>query len=118
MLFNSIDFAVFLPLVFAIYWALPENSKAQNTVLLCASVIFYGWWDYRFLGLILFSSIVDFAIGLRLHTTETVSRRKALLLLSLFFNLGLLGFFKYFHFFQESFVNAFNFFEVQLKVTI
>ena len=110
MLFNSIDFAVFLPLVFAIYWALPENSKAQNTVLLCASVIFYGWWDYRFLGLILFSSIVDFAIGLRLHTTETVSRRKALLRLSLFFNLGLLGFFKYFNFFQESFVNAFNFF--------
>ena len=110
MLFNSIDFAVFLPLVFAIYWALPKNSKAQNTVLLCASLIFYGWWDYRFLGLILFSSIVDFAIGLRLHTTETVSRRKALLRLSLFINLGLLGFFKYFNFFQESFVNAFNFF--------
>lgn len=110
MLFNSIDFAIFLPVVFALYWAFAKNCKAQNVVLLFASLLFYAWWDYRFLGLILFSSIVDYVIGLRLYSTEDVSRRKALLGLSLFFNLGLLGFFKYFNFFQESFVSAFNFF--------
>ena len=110
MLFNSIDFAIFLPVVFALYWTLAKNCKAQNVVLLFASLLFYGWWDYRFLGLILFSSIVDYIIGLRLYSTEDVSRRKALLGLSLFFNLGLLGFFKYFNFFQESLVSAFNFF--------
>ena len=110
MLFNSIDFAIFLPVVFALYWTCAKNYKAQNVVLLFASLLFYAWWDYRFLGLILCSSIVDYVIGLRLYSTEDVSRRKALLGLSLFFNLGLLGFFKYFNFFQESFVSAFNFF--------
>jgi D-alanyl-lipoteichoic acid acyltransferase DltB (MBOAT superfamily) len=110
MLFNSIDFAVFLPLVFALHWIFPKDSKEQNALLLFASLFFYGWWDFRFLGLILFSSIVDFVIGLKLYTTAAASKRKVLLSLSLFFNLGLLGFFKYFLFFQESFVSAFNFF--------
>lgn len=110
MLFNSIDFAVFLPVVFALYWTFAKNSKAQNVVLLFASLIFYGWWDYRFLSLILFSTIVDFLIGKELGKNHSSSKRKLLLRLSLVVNLGLLGFFKYFNFFQESFVTAFNFF--------
>lgn len=110
MLFNSIDFAVFLPVVFALYWTFAKNSKAQNVVLLLASLIFYGWWDYRFLSLILFSTIVDFLIGKELGKNHSSSKRKLLLRLSLVVNLGLLGFFKYFNFFQESFVTAFNFF--------
>jgi D-alanyl-lipoteichoic acid acyltransferase DltB (MBOAT superfamily) len=110
MLFNSIDFAIFLPLVFAIYWAFAKTSKAQNVVLLFASLIFYGWWDYRFLSLILFSTVVDFLIGKELGKNHSSSKRKLLLRLSLVVNIGLLGFFKYFNFFQESFVTAFNFF--------
>jgi D-alanyl-lipoteichoic acid acyltransferase DltB (MBOAT superfamily) len=96
--------------VFAIYWAFAKTSKAQNVVLLFASLIFYGWWDYRFLSLILFSTVVDFLIGKELGKNHSSSKRKLLLRLSLVVNIGLLGFFKYFNFFQESFVTAFNFF--------
>jgi D-alanyl-lipoteichoic acid acyltransferase DltB (MBOAT superfamily) len=110
MLFNSIDFAIFLPLVFGAFWLLPKSRRWQNCTLLLASLIFYGWWDYRFLSLILFSTIVDFIIGQQIHKTRTKSKRKILLGVSLFTNLGLLGFFKYFNFFQDSFIEAFKFF--------
>ncbi len=110
MLFNSIDFAIFLPLVFGAFWLLPKSRRWQNCTLLLASLIFYGWWDYRFLSLILFSTVVDFIIGQQIHKTRTKSKRKILLGISLFTNLGLLGFFKYFNFFQDSFIEAFKFF--------
>jgi alginate O-acetyltransferase complex protein AlgI len=95
--FNSLDFAVFLPIIFIAYWAIRRRS-AQNALLLVASYVFYGWWDWRFLGLIFASSLVDFTIGLALAK----ERRRSLLILSLVFNLGLLGFFKYFGFFIDS----------------
>jgi D-alanyl-lipoteichoic acid acyltransferase DltB (MBOAT superfamily) len=72
--------------------------------LVVASYVFYGWWDYRFLSLIFFSSLVDYVVGLRLHSTSGRRARKALLGLSLGTNLGMLGFFKYYDFFVESFV--------------
>jgi len=104
MLFNSIPFAIFLPLVFAVYWLLgPRRRQLQNILLIIASYIFYGWWDWRFLLLIAASSLVDFLIGLGLGKTEEQSRRKTLLVCSLVFNLGILGFFKYFNFFVDSF---------------
>ncbi|MCB0372161.1 MAG: MBOAT family protein, partial [Muricauda sp.] len=111
MLFNSFEFAVFIPVVFIIYWFLLKKSiKLQNVFLLIASYVFYGWWDWRFLGLILFSSIVDYSIGYYLGKTDRVSTRKTLLAISLTLNLGLLGFFKYFNFFIESFNDTMRFF--------
>lgn len=115
MLFNSIDFAIFLPLVFGAFWLLPKRSDWQNSILLLASLVFYGWWDYRFLSLILFSTVVDFTIGQQIHRTNAKGKRKMLLGISLFTNLGLLGFFKYFNFFQNSFIQAFTFFGQNLE---
>lgn len=114
MFFNSIEFALFLPLVFLLYWALGQRYREQNMLIVGASFVFYGWWDWRFLGLLLFSSLVDFFIGLGLKQEERANRRKLLLFTSLFINLGLLGVFKYYNFFIDNFVAAFTFFGYQL----
>ncbi|MAX79399.1 MAG: membrane-bound O-acyltransferase family protein [Crocinitomicaceae bacterium] len=109
MLFNSIEFAVFLPLVFGLYWwVFNRNQTLRNAFLLVVSYVFYGWWDWRFLLLIAFSSLVDYSVGLFLSKTENQQQRKILLGISLFTNLGLLGFFKYYNFFIESFAEAFT----------
>lgn len=109
MLFNSLDFAIFLPVVFAIYWFITKsNLKLQNTLLLVSSYIFYGWWDWKFLSLIIFSSAVDYVVGIGLSKSEDRRRRKLLLLTSISANLGVLGFFKYFNFFTEAFADAFS----------
>ena len=110
MLFNSIDFAVFLPIVFGIYWTLNNKTNYQNLFLLISSYIFYGWWDWRFLILIFASSIVDFKLGEKISISKKKNHKKMYLLSSLFFNLGLLGFFKYYNFFIENFKDAFLFF--------
>ncbi|MGB3591986.1 MAG: MBOAT family O-acyltransferase [Nonlabens sp.] len=111
MLFNSLEFAFFLPIVFVLYWFVTQrNLKLQNLLLLVASYIFYGWWDWRFLGLIVFSSFLDYFLGLQIHNSEKKSSRKAYLLASLLVNLGFLGFFKYYNFFAESFAESFTFF--------
>ena len=118
MLFNSIDFAVFLPLVFTIYWLIPKAEiRLQNSLLLVASYIFYGWWDWRFLLLILISSSVDFFVGLAMRKQQEKLKRKLLLGLSISVNLGLLGFFKYFNFFAESFATAFTFFNIPFEAS-
>lgn len=110
MLFNSIDFAVFLPVVFALYWALkPAGIGWQNLLLVAASYLFYGWWDWRFLGLILISTLVDYSVGRSFAVQEHPGWRKALLWTSLVVNLGMLGVFKYFNFFVESATAAFSF---------
>ena len=109
MLFNSLEFAFFLPLVFIVYWFVTNKSlKIQNAFLLISSYFFYGWWDWRFLSLIVFSSIIDFMVGLGLANTEQKKKRKLLLATSIVVNLGFLGFFKYFNFFAESFSQAFT----------
>lgn len=111
MLFNSIDFAIFLPIVFILYWFVTnKNLKVQNTFLVLASYVFYGWWNWKFLALIIFSSAIDYLVGLRLDKTKKTTNRKILLLVSVIVNLGFLGFFKYFDFFAESFASAFTFF--------
>ncbi len=111
MLFNSIDFAIFLPVVFLLYWfAFGKSYRAQNVLIVLASYLFYGWWDWRFLGLILFSTIVDYTIGRNLEREDSDSKRKTLLWISIIVNLGLLGFFKYYNFFLDNFVDAFSFF--------
>jgi alginate O-acetyltransferase complex protein AlgI len=109
MLFNSIDFAIFLPIVFIVYWLLKENLRVQNILIVVASYIFYGWWDQKFLILIAFSTLVDFVLGNALANTDDTKKRKLLLIGSLTVNLGLLGIFKYYNFFAENFNEAFTF---------
>ncbi len=109
MIFNSIAFITFLPIVFIIYWSLKNKSLVyQNLVLLIASYVFYGWWDWRFLSLIAFSTIADFIVGIKINSAKTKNARKCFLLISLIVNLGLLGFFKYFNFFIDSFKESIN----------
>ena len=126
MLFNSLEFLLFLPTVFAAYWILnlwtdrPRGLQAQNLLLLVASYVFYGWWDWRFLSLIAFSTLVDFAVGLQIAKAnardipanapeEARSRTaKRWLWVSLAVNLGLLGYFKYANFFIENWIEAWS----------
>jgi len=116
MFFNSIEFAIFLPIVFALYWfVLGKSIKLQNALLLAASYFFYGWWDWRFLSLIIFSSFVDFFIGRIMGDEEDPTKRKRLLWLSILVNLGFLGFFKYYNFFAESFASAFTLFGTEFE---
>src|SRR6056300_515479 len=111
MLFNSLDFAFFLPIVFALYWFVTNhNLKLQNALIVAASYVFYGWWDWRFLSLIIFSTLVDYSIGRRLKNEKKQSTRKVLLWTSIIVNLGFLGFFKYYNFFLDNFIKAFSFF--------
>ena len=116
MLFNSIDFAVFLPIVFTLYWFLAKkNLRLQNLLIVLASYLFYGWWDWKFLSLIIFSSIIDFIIGQKLITETKETKRKTLLCTSIIINLGLLGFFKYYNFFLDNFKVAFSFFGQEMQ---
>ena len=108
MLFNSLPFAVFLPIVFAVYWALRNSLRSQNVMLLVASYIFYGWWDARFLSLIVASTVVDYLLGQYLAVATNALKRKLLLTASMIFNLGLLGVFKYYNFFMENFMEIAN----------
>jgi len=111
MLFNSIDFAIYLPIVFLLYWfVLQKDLKVQNFFLVIASYVFYGWWDWRFLSLIMFSSIVDYSVGIGLSKYEEKTKRRLLLITSILVNVGLLGVFKYYNFFAESFADSFTFF--------
>ncbi len=110
MLFNSLDFAVFLPIVFFIYWFVVKKSiKLQNLLIVIASYVFYGWWDWRFLSLIAFSTLVDYSVGIRLGIEQNQLKRKILLWTSIIVNLGFLGFFKYYNFFLDNFTQAFSF---------
>jgi len=114
MLFNSIDYLLFLPTVFILYWLLFKKSfKAQYSLILIASYIFYGLWDWRFLTLILFSTIVDYFVGQSIYHAINTKVRKIYLGLSVFFNLGILGFFKYFNFFIESWIDLLSLMEYQ-----
>jgi alginate O-acetyltransferase complex protein AlgI len=100
MLFNSFAFLVFLPLFMLAYWT--TRGRARLWVMLLGSLVFYGWWDWRFLFLLLFSAIVDYSIGILLENEQDASARHRLIVLSVIVNLGLLGFFKYFNFFADS----------------
>ena len=116
MLFNSLDFAVFLPIVFILYWSLNSKGlKVQNLLLVIASYVFYGWWDWRFLSLIFFSTLVDYTVGIKLLHEKKPSARKVFLWISILVNLGFLGVFKYYNFFVDNFVEAFSFFGAQIN---
>lgn len=104
MLFNSFAFAIFLPIVFVLYWFVLKNKKkAQNFLLLGASFYFYACWDWRFLFLLLFSIGLDYFSGLQIEKSKNKKTATFWLVLSIAINLGFLGFFKYYNFFVDSF---------------
>jgi alginate O-acetyltransferase complex protein AlgI len=104
MLFNSFSFLVFLPLVFIIHWSVAKkNLSLQNGILLVASYFFYACWDYRFLFLLVFSTVLDYATGLKMAEAKDRRHKKKWFWLSVVINLALLGVFKYYNFFIVSF---------------
>ena len=109
MLFNSIEFAFFLPIVFLLYWFIfQKNLKLQNLFIVVVSYIFYGWWDWRFLFLIAFTSACSFGAGLLIDKyRETPGKAKAVNVVNIVLNLLILGVFKYYDFFVTSFADAF-----------
>ena len=109
MLFNSIEFAVFLPVVFLLYWfVFNRNLKMQNLFVVAASYVFYGWWDWRFLGLIVFTSLSSYLSGLFIDKyRDTPRKARAVSALNIIVNLLILGLFKYYDFFATSFADAF-----------
>jgi D-alanyl-lipoteichoic acid acyltransferase DltB (MBOAT superfamily) len=104
MVFNSASFLLFFSAFFIIYWFVNNKGSKhyRNLLIIIASYIFYGWWDWRFLSLIVISSVVDFSVGLLISNAKRPTRRKMLLWGSILVNLGILGFFKYYNFFIDS----------------
>lgn len=114
MLFNSFIFILFFPIVFGLYWfVFKKNLKAQNLFLVFASYVFYGWWDWRFLFLIAFSSLVDFLVGPQIEKATHISKKKLWLWTSIAVNIGLLAYFKYANFFIDSFADLLQQFGLQ-----
>jgi len=106
MYFNSIDFAVFLPLVFICYWFIFKKLTTQNILLVVASYFFYGWWDWRFLFLLFFSTLLDYYSGIQISSAGNKRSKKLWLWTSISINLGFLGFFKYYNFFIDSLIET------------
>jgi len=116
MFFNSINFAIFLPIVFVLYWFVTNKSlKLQNILLLFSSYFFYACWDWRFLFLLMFSTLLDYYTGLKMAETDNKKAKKAWFWLSICINLGFLGVFKYYNFFAESFAAAVSNFGLQVN---
>lgn len=114
MLFNSLSFAIFLPIVFVLYW-LTKARRKQNILLMIASYYFYACWDWRFLFLLAFSTFLDYYTGLKIEKSQKKSSKKFWFWLSVGVNLGFLGFFKYYNFFAESFAELFAGFGFQIN---
>jgi D-alanyl-lipoteichoic acid acyltransferase DltB (MBOAT superfamily) len=106
MLFNSIEFAIFLPIVFLLYWYIAnKNLRLQNIFLLFASYFFYGCWDWRYLFLLVFISVINYFIGIIIDKNEINKKKKIWLIIGLILNIGVLGVFKYYNFFIDSFID-------------
>src|SRR4030043_580003 len=111
MLFNSLQFAIFLPIVFVLYWFVTnKNIKAQNILLLVVSYIFYSWWDWRFLCLLVLLSATNYFIGIRIENNHEDRKGKIWFITGLVINLCVLGVFKYYNFFIDSFIDLISLF--------
>lgn len=116
MFFNSLDFAIFLPIVFLLYWFMPNKSKtSQNYILILASYYFYSCWDWRFLFLLLFSTVVVYFAAIKIENSVSTTSRKIWLWLTIILNLSFLGIFKYYDFFVSSFTDLTNSFGLHLN---
>jgi len=108
MLFNSTEFVVFILVFYNFYLHLQKSRTGQNMLLLVGSYVFYGWWDWRFLSLLALSTVIDYTVGRKMAATHDAVHRKRLMWVSVGSNLSILGFFKYFNFFADSFVHMAN----------
>ena len=116
MFFNSLNFAIFLPIVFLLYWFVTaHNLKLQNVLLLASSYLFYACWDWRFLFLLIFSTLLDYYTGIRMSDAKNQANKKFWFWLSVSVNLGFLGVFKYYNFFAASFADAVANFGLQVN---
>jgi alginate O-acetyltransferase complex protein AlgI len=116
MLFNSLNFAIFLPIVFLLYWfVFNKNLKFQNILLLVSSYFFYACWDWRFLFLLIFSTLLDYFTGIKMEESKSLKTKKFWFWLSVSVNLGFLGIFKYYNFFADSFANAVSKFGIDVN---
>jgi len=107
MLFNSLNFAIFLPIVFILYWfVVNKKFEHQNILLLASSYFFYACWDWRFLALLMFSTVLDYCTGIKMSRATTQNSKKFWFWLSICINLGFLAVFKYYNFFAASFADA------------
>lgn len=116
MLFNSLSFALFFPIVLILYWSLRKNLKFQNILLAVASCFFYACWDWRFLFLLLFSIGLDYLSGIKIENSKNNREATFWLTLSIVINLGFLGFFKYYNFFAESFAELISMFGFKANI--
>ncbi|KAA6315083.1 Peptidoglycan O-acetyltransferase [termite gut metagenome] len=117
MLFNSLEFLLFLPVVFSLYWFVFKRLNRQNLFVVAASYFFYGWWDWRFLILIAFTSLCSYYSGILLEKTESIHmKQKWISASNIVLNLLILGVFKYFNFFAESFAALFQSFGYKVDV--
>ena len=108
MLFNSFDFLVFLPIVFVLYWFVFQKRNWQNLMIVTASYVFYGWWDWHFLFLIAFTSLCSFYSGVLIERFDGNRRRLRLVCtINIVLNFLILGIFKYYNFFAESLAQLF-----------
>lgn len=108
MLFNSIEFVIFLPLTFVVYWLLKNKTGWQNAFVVVASYLFYGWWDWRFLLLIAFTTLCSYVSGRTIEAcANNTAKSKTVMWGNIILNLGILSIFKYYDFFVQSFANAF-----------
>lgn len=118
MAFQTLEYLIFFSLVFILYWTLCRKHKDyQNGLIVVASLVFYGWCDWRFLGLLFITALSTFFSGLWMDNTNDVRKRKFLLVGTVFINIGILFFFKYFNFFVETFVDAFSLMGMSINVT-
>ncbi len=117
MLFNSFSFAIFFPIVFILYWFFAKsNLKIQNILLLVASYFFYACWDYRFLFLLIFSTLLDYFTGLKMSDASSRHNKKFWFWTSVIINLGFLGIFKYYNFFASSFAEFIAHFSLHVNI--
>lgn len=117
MIFNSTQFVVFFICFFILYWiVLKKNLKLQNLLILAGSYVFYGWWDWRFLFLLIGSTLLNYYLGIYIAKTENAKKRKLLVYTGLLQGLAGLIFFKYYNFFITSFADAFGAFNIHLNV--
>ena len=118
MTFQSLEYLIFLTVVFLLYWTVCRTNRAlQNGLIVVSSLVFYGWWDWRFLGLLFVTAISTFLTGWWLGKTDNQQKRKTLLVGTIVLNVGILFYYKYFNFFVQAFVDAFSLLGTDLSVS-
>lgn len=118
MLFNSVEFLIFFVSFFLLYWFVFKSLKYQNLLVLLGGCIFYGWWDWKFLFLLAFSTTLGFAAGHYISIESSQKKRRAILWITIVINLCLLFFFKYFNFFIQSAIDALAFFNLSNNLSL